>query len=117
MTWLPVGTWRDLAHQERLTALLSRDDLEPVYREAADAATLLTVLEDAVGAPVALTASGPARSDRQAVGPVTPTSATPTRDGRRRGAAPSPSSASGRAGAPAHGSGSPGREPCPSAQP
>ncbi|MGW1738013.1 adenylosuccinate synthetase [Nocardia sp. NPDC001965] len=58
---LEPGTWRDLAHQTALTEILAT--AAPVYRESP--ADLPGWLQHHLGLPVALTATGPDRRDRQ----------------------------------------------------
>ncbi|MEV6387728.1 adenylosuccinate synthetase [Nocardia xishanensis] len=57
---LPLGPWRDLDHQRGLTELLATAD--PLLEELPD--DRLSWLERTLGAPVVLSADGPARADR-----------------------------------------------------
>ena len=62
---LPLGEWRDLGHQQRLTDLCFRAavDLEPI-----DPRRFVEYVERALDVPVVLTADGPERAARQPVG-------------------------------------------------
>lgn len=60
VTDLPLGRWRDLDHQRRLTELLST--AEPVLTDVP--ADRISWFERTLGAPVVLTADGPDRADR-----------------------------------------------------
>lgn len=63
-TDLPLGVWRDLDHQQRLTDALAvvRADTDPLPTDPAAVAEHLGAL---VAAPVTLTADGPDRADRR----------------------------------------------------
>ncbi|MET8775261.1 adenylosuccinate synthetase [Nocardia sp. NPDC004654] len=57
---LPLGPWRDLEHQRRLTELLAT--AEPILTELPE--DRLSWFERTLGAPVVLSADGPTRADR-----------------------------------------------------